>query len=661
MRTAGVRAHEQGRESADRQTQVEAPQRSEASGRAAALLGLQRTIGNRRVVQRAQRRAAPTRDPATIDAAARHGTRGPGGPLPFLAQIQRSFGHHDVSHLQAHTGPTAAEGARAMDAVAFAAGDHVAFAQRPTLHLAAHEAAHVIQQRGGVQLKSGVGEVGDVHERHADEVADRVTRGESAEALLDTYRPQATASTGAVQRSVGFEIELRESDWKIWTGDPKNKQAPEKGTPIIRGKDFELQAEYAGDGKAIAELVTDPPGLTTRGEFEASMGDMVRLGEELDAQDRDQQYFESKDFKGGVAGFTLEKVGAAIDSASMQITAGVPLASMETLFNQLAGIMVGDAASYTKPIARARDVGSQTGRNGLEMRGFTILLQEYLLQAHGGGKDKQQNFIKGMIKVMARTDFHAMFKALPDDDRNYIINNTEAWIGHMLAGDKLGLFQGRAASMDPDEPLVGPKIHDAASTDPRLRLRTSRKKWLANLQHKDLLSSPDQDDSDIDVIHQEKTLSEYNEDLRRAKTMEEQELIIKQATSLKLDEPPKETPKPLKEEFDPKAAAAIVKNLLLGLGSLKDATDFVHYNADVVAENAEVNAENYTAAPIIEIRNPPVAGRVNNWLAVATRIYDAIDYAIRKPGGKYSRSKPYENVLSVKQQEMRDKYRGTDK
>jgi len=55
----------------------------------------------------------------------------------------------------------------------------------------AHEAAHVIQQRGGVQLKGGVGEAGDAYERQADEVADRVVQGESAEELLGPGRSDA--------------------------------------------------------------------------------------------------------------------------------------------------------------------------------------------------------------------------------------------------------------------------------------------------------------------------------------------------------------------------------------------------------------------------------------------------------------------------------------
>ena len=70
-----------------------------------------------------------------------------------------------------------------MGAQAFATGNHVAFAGTPDLHTAAHEAAHVVQQRGGVHLKGGVGEAGDTYEQHADAVADKVVRGESAEAL----------------------------------------------------------------------------------------------------------------------------------------------------------------------------------------------------------------------------------------------------------------------------------------------------------------------------------------------------------------------------------------------------------------------------------------------------------------------------------------------
>jgi hypothetical protein len=148
-----------------------------------------------------QRRANGEAADADVHALAAHGTSGGGGALPFLDRIQSSFGAHDVSHVQAHTDGAASDAARGMGAHAFATGNHVAFAGSPDLHTAAHEAAHVVQQRAGVHLKGGVGEIGDAHEQHADAVADRVARGESAEDLLSSYiAPGAGAASTAVQR-----------------------------------------------------------------------------------------------------------------------------------------------------------------------------------------------------------------------------------------------------------------------------------------------------------------------------------------------------------------------------------------------------------------------------------------------------------------------------
>lgn len=138
-------------------------------------------------VQAKSQGAAAESEAERVHEAAVQGTQGPSGSLPYIDQIQKSFGKHDVSHIKAHTDGQAAAGARAMGAEAFTTGDHVAFAGAPSLHTAAHEAAHVVQQRAGVQLKGGVGEVGDRYEQHADAVADLVVRGQSAEALLEAH------------------------------------------------------------------------------------------------------------------------------------------------------------------------------------------------------------------------------------------------------------------------------------------------------------------------------------------------------------------------------------------------------------------------------------------------------------------------------------------
>jgi len=134
-----------------------------------------------------------------VHAAAAAGVAGGGGSLPHLDAIQRSFGRHDVSGVEAHVGGGAEEATRALGAEAYATGNHVAFGGAPSLHTAAHEAAHVVQQRGGVQLKGGVGAAGDAHEQHADAVADLVVQGRSAEGLLDPYAGGAGGAP-AVQR-----------------------------------------------------------------------------------------------------------------------------------------------------------------------------------------------------------------------------------------------------------------------------------------------------------------------------------------------------------------------------------------------------------------------------------------------------------------------------
>ena len=135
------------------------------------------------VVQWNRDNGPPTGRADVVQTAAR-GVSGSGGALPHGARIQQSFGQHDVSAVQAHSAPGAA---KEIGARAYAMGEHVAFGDTPDLHTAAHEAAHVVQQRGGVQLKGSVGESGDRYEQHADAVADAVVGGRSAEALLDPF------------------------------------------------------------------------------------------------------------------------------------------------------------------------------------------------------------------------------------------------------------------------------------------------------------------------------------------------------------------------------------------------------------------------------------------------------------------------------------------
>lgn len=110
--------------------------------------------------------------------------------IPFQDEIQRAFGGgHSLDDVQALAGPGIASTASDLGAIAFTQGNVMGFAQEPTLHDAAHEAAHVFQQRAGLPLFEGFAD----HEAHADAVADRVVAGQSAGDLLPSGGTASTA------------------------------------------------------------------------------------------------------------------------------------------------------------------------------------------------------------------------------------------------------------------------------------------------------------------------------------------------------------------------------------------------------------------------------------------------------------------------------------
>lgn len=160
---------------------------------------------------------------------AAEGSADANAPLPHLDKIQRSFGRHDVSHVRAAQDGTAGEATDALGAEAFAFGDRVAFGGAPSLHTAAHEAAHIVQQKAGVQLAGGVGSEGDAYERHADAVADRVVAGESAESLLDAMA--GTGGGAAAQPALQLVTKIKPPDRRV--GQPLEQLTLEEVKALI--------------------------------------------------------------------------------------------------------------------------------------------------------------------------------------------------------------------------------------------------------------------------------------------------------------------------------------------------------------------------------------------------------------------------------------------
>ena len=125
---------------------------------------------------------------------------GPGEPLPYAELIQHCFGRHDISNVRAYQGAAAREATLQLGARAFAFGCSVVFGSPPSLFTAAHEAAHVVQQRAGRAPEGGLDSPDDALERHADAVAAAVVEGRNVEALLDQLPGESRSVRPAVQR-----------------------------------------------------------------------------------------------------------------------------------------------------------------------------------------------------------------------------------------------------------------------------------------------------------------------------------------------------------------------------------------------------------------------------------------------------------------------------
>ena len=232
------------------------------------------------------------------------GTRDGGGPLPHLDMIQAAFGRHDIRSVQAHTGPSATEAATAIGATAYATGNHIAFAGAPDLHTAAHEAAHVVQQRAGVSLTGGVGQVGDVYEQHANEVADAVVAGRSAEAILDrSPTGGGVAEPVQMMASVNDYLRMRmamtESEWdefkkQLIGEETSSNEAPSQG--LVKNTGAEAVAASVASQDTAVESSAGGEALKQNTAVESSAG-----GEALKQQleNVDQKYKETLEVLGG--------------------------------------------------------------------------------------------------------------------------------------------------------------------------------------------------------------------------------------------------------------------------------------------------------------------------------------------------------------------------
>lgn len=175
---------------------------------------------------------APAADLPQAPSLAREGVENATGGLPFGDTLQRAFGPHDLTDIRSQVGGPAATAARALRARAFATGGAVAFGETPTLRTAAHEAAHVIQQRAGATRTLPSESSQAALETEADAVAEAVTSGRSAAPLMAKYSPASRVHSDAVQRQP-TAADDRSEEYRA--GRPSRGAGPPGATPAGAG------------------------------------------------------------------------------------------------------------------------------------------------------------------------------------------------------------------------------------------------------------------------------------------------------------------------------------------------------------------------------------------------------------------------------------------
>ncbi len=219
-------------------------------------------------VQRKPDGSSSAVQPITLETA-RLGVRDASGPLPYASEIQRSFGRHFIGDIKTQVGGPAAAAGRAIGATAYATGGAVGFAQSPDLATAAHEAAHIVQQRRGVELPGGVGSVGDAYEKQADAAASLVQKGASAEAVLDRSSGSGGPNNSVQRLAFVNESQVKKGE-KDFTSAMKSMVADTPVRNYLSLDEFKKHAEkttdYLGNLKDGTWLRFSPTGTNLLGE-----------------------------------------------------------------------------------------------------------------------------------------------------------------------------------------------------------------------------------------------------------------------------------------------------------------------------------------------------------------------------------------------------------
>lgn len=444
-------------------------------------------------------------------AALRPGGASPGTPLPdgVRGRMERAF-ESSFADVRFHAGSAVAAriGAQALTA---GSDIHVApgapRAGPAAEALIGHELAHVVQQRQGRVAPTA--QAGGMPlnldrrlEREADEQGTRAGRGEHAGGLAAgpvAGQPRAVAAQG----KFGFEFQT------------SNSFVAAEGIPIVgekvlafenTAKKFKVEGDEGRTPDDFdVEFITAP--LTTVGEAKVAIEGAAALAADLARGGRLVRRAQDDGFDGGTW-----KRPAAIEvkdgdfRAKPQASVGVALADIPELLSrslsQAEGSTLKAVGQQTADIKRSPDWKDLTWRTSSALSGFLHLVVYYIRAAgrrnwvDPGDRESfpdlgNQVIIsdgpKAMFSVMARTDFHSMFKALDEADQKVFITGLIGGVDRIRPNRDLEQIIGA--------PLTAPMITafyraDKVTKEDRGRFRIETHKDKERREHEIVMEGP---------------------------------------------------------------------------------------------------------------------------------------------------------------------------
>jgi hypothetical protein len=383
-------------------------------------------------LQRAARGPAPTLAPPIV-----HDVIGmPGQPLDQAtrARMEPRFGR-DFSAVRVHTDAPAARSARAVSALAYTVGPHIAFdsgryapGSSAGQQLLAHELAHVSQQGGAIP--AGAGPIA-VDARHSP----LEHEADAAATLVTSQRPArvTSAGSGLLSRQIGAGLEQPATRRERRPGAPLSyREATELMACIrIMGNDNQAycRQEVLGERPPppshvqIAGITTPQPFGTQRRRDGSTNYDVggVNVTFQPDAQSQDQKLANGAEtsisIKFGAINWS-SRDGAAVSSFTGP---GAARATIRTTYGP--GATAAGSSGYgrgtTQPDKRAgkTSLGFHEGQHGLD---FVEFLAAHPFPQFGGAIGMPIQDFKDAI-----TAYHAAIQQYDADIKDFSVQQTD--------------------------------------------------------------------------------------------------------------------------------------------------------------------------------------------------------------------------------------------